>query len=233
MVWNKGYTKHTHPSVAKISKTFSSMKIDNFAKWRFQMKLEGKIPSDYPVLNKNADLAELIGVILGDGHIEVFPRTERLLIVGDSKKMGFINHYAVLVEKVFNKKPSINYVKASNTVRISLYQKNISQRLGIKSGNRSGYAYEIPAWIRYNTANLIGFLKGLFEAEGSLSIHLPTYTYNFQFTNMNPYLLAIVRDSLISLGYHPEVRAIYIRLRKKVEVASFKELIHFRDYTAG
>ncbi|AHB40802.1 hypothetical protein P147_WWE3C00001G0902 [candidate division WWE3 bacterium RAAC2_WWE3_1] len=30
MVWNKGFTKFTHPSVKKISETMKMKKIDNF-----------------------------------------------------------------------------------------------------------------------------------------------------------------------------------------------------------
>lgn len=69
----------------------------------------------------------------------------------------------------------------------------------------------------------------MFEAEGSLSIHLPTCTYNFQFKNSNQSLLKTVADSLIYLGYHPEIRENAVRLRKKIEVELFKSQIRFRE----
>ena len=36
--WNKGHTKFTHPSVRKISDSMKSKKIDNFSKWRSEMR---------------------------------------------------------------------------------------------------------------------------------------------------------------------------------------------------
>jgi len=76
--WNKGFTKETHPSVAKISRTFKIKKIDNFARWRREMINRGLIKTNYPPLQRSGDLAELIGVILGDGYIGKFSRTEVL-----------------------------------------------------------------------------------------------------------------------------------------------------------
>ncbi len=80
-------------------------KIDNFSEWRDRMKKLGKIRSIYKDLKKDGDLAELIGVILGDGHIGIFPRTECLLIFSNTKNKGFIRRYSALVEKIFDKKP--------------------------------------------------------------------------------------------------------------------------------
>lgn len=233
MSWNRGLNKYTSESVLKISTTFKQKHIDNFKTWREKMRTLGKIPIDYPEFVKDADLAELIGVVLGDGNISSFPRTERMIIVGNSNNLGFINRYALIVEKIFNKKPVISKVRGANCIRISLYQKFISKRLGIPTGNRGKIIFELPLWIKNNEVFLIRLLKGLFEAEASLSIHLKTYTYNFQFTNLNKSLLNIVKEGLISLGYNPEIREISIRLRKKHEVESFKNLIEFRNYNAG
>jgi hypothetical protein len=55
--------------------------------------MEGKIISSYPTFVKNGDLAELIGVTLGDGHICVYPRTEELRIISNANNSGFIKRY--------------------------------------------------------------------------------------------------------------------------------------------
>jgi len=73
-------------------------------------------------------------------------------------------------------------------------------------------------------------LRGLYEAEGSLTISRKSYTYNFQFSNRNKCLLDLVYDKLTYLGYHPERRTYYIRLRRKNEVERFKKLIKYRVY---
>ena len=224
MSWNKGFSKETHVSVAKISTTMKERKIDNFREWRKQHIV------NYVPFIKNGDLAEYIGVVLGDGHIEAFPRTERLIIVGDAKKMGFIYNYAELTETLFKKKPIIKKVSTSNGVRISIYQKYISTRLGVPTGNRSNYQFILPQWIEQSNYYSIRFLRGMFEAEGSLSIHLPTCTYNFSFSNYNKYLLNAVEDCLWRLEFHPEIRNNAIRIRSKLEVEKLRKLISFREY---
>lgn len=229
--WNKGFTKETHPSVKKISQTMRRKKIDNFKYWREKAKKIGVIPGSYPDFKKSKELAEYIGVVLGDGNISEFPRTERIIISCNANNPGFINYYAKLTEKIFNKRPTVSRILDKNSVRISLYQKNISKRLGIPSGNRGGRDIKMPNWIFRNKVYLIKFLRGLFEAEGSLSVHKKTYTYNFQFSNRNKSLLRITERGLRALGFNPEIRKnIAIRLRRKKEVKNFRELIKFRVY---
>jgi len=147
--------------VRKISETMKARKLDNFRVWRIRHAVK------YEDISPGPDLAELIGAVLGDGHIEKFPRTERLTITGDRKDLS----------------------------------------------------YQLPKWISINEEYITRFLRGLFEAEGSLSIHLPTSTYNFAFTNFNQHLLRIVEKALRELEFHPEVRHNAIRIRRKAEVA--------------
>ena len=213
-----------------MSNTLKRKGIDNFSEWRRKMKDLGIIRSIYPPLKKSTDLAFLIGLTLGDGNIHKFPRTERLLISLNSKYPNLVNYTATIMSNLFNKQAKIAKSKTSQCIRVWIYQKNISKRMHIPSGNRSTYSEEIPKWILHSRKYLIFFLKGLFEAEGSLSIHLPTYTYNFQFSNKNPTLLKEVKEALIILHFNPEVRSDKIRLRKKSEVFRFKKLINFRKY---
>lgn len=228
--WIKGKTKETDIRVKKISDTFKKKKIDNFLQWRQKMRKLGIIRSSYPPFRKSDELAFLIGMVLGDGNIGKFPRTERLLVALNSKYPKLINYVAYLMAKFFEKEAIMKKVKASNRIRVWIYQKKISQRLQIPSGNRRWITSGIPSWIWRSKKNIVECLKGLFEAEGSLSIHLPTYTYNFQFSNKNQKLLDDVEKALRMLGFNPEVRSDKIRLRKKKEVFKFKELIKFREY---
>jgi hypothetical protein len=230
MSWNKGFTKETHPSVLKISKTMRRKKIDNFRRWREKMKTLGKIPRNYPTFPPSQFLAEYIGVVLGDGNISKFPRTERILISANSNNPGFIKRYSVLTEIIFKKKPTINRVSNKNSTRISLYQKDISKRLCIPFGNRNNLNIKIPGWILKNKNYLIGLLRGLYEAEGSFCIHKPTYTYKFLFSNRNESLLENVYRALKTLGFHAHKSKDKIQISKKEEVYKIKNLLKFRQY---
>jgi len=229
--WNKGFTKETNPSVLKISETFKRKKLDNFKEWRDRMKKIGKIPSSYPSFNKNGDLAELIGVILGDGHIESFPRTESLTIASNGSNKGFIRRYSDLVRKLFKKKPYQGWHSGgSNCIRIRIYQKNISKRLRIPCGDRGGLKINTPGWIVKNKEYLKRYLRGLYEAEGSFCVHKPTCTYKFLFSNRNEYLKQNVYKALRILGFHPHEGKYQIQISRKEEVYKAKELIKFRKY---
>lgn len=142
--WSKGFTKESHPSVKKISDTMRRKRIDNFARWRQEMVRLGKIRSVYPPLKRNGDLAELIGVILGDGNIQKFPRTERLLIFSNASNKGFAKRYSRLVRRLFKKKPYVYLQSKQNCVRISLYEKEISRRLNIPTGSRKNLSINVP-----------------------------------------------------------------------------------------
>lgn len=226
--WNKGYTKKTHQSVAKISQTMKHKKIDNFAKWREKMRKQGKW--SYLAFSKNGDTAELIGVVLGDGHIEKLPRTESLTIDSNANNLGFVDRYTKLIEVLFGKKPSITKRKDANCIRLRIYQNNISQRLRIPCGSRTSIKNEIPEWIRSSQEYLIRCLRGLYEAEGSFSVHKPTYTYKFIFSNRNKSLLDFVYLSLKSLGFHSHRTEYNIQISRREEVYQCMDLVEFRKY---
>lgn len=227
--WNKGYTKETHPGVAKTFETFKKKKIDNFARWRERMIEKGKIKKAYPPLRKSGELAELIGVILGDGYIGKFPRTEILSIFSNKNNPGFIDRYTKLVERVFDKKPAL-LKKKSNCIKIYIYQKDISKRLGISLGARKNKKIKIPSWILRNEIYLKRYLRGLYEAEGSFCVHEPTYTYKFLFSNRNESLLKIVYRALRILGFHPYKSKDKVQISRKEEAYRAKNLIKFRQY---
>lgn len=229
-VWNKGFTKENHPSVLKISETMRTRKIDNFKVWREQMKNEGRIKSRYPTLKKDGDLAELMGVVLGDGYIGEFPRTEVLRIVSNANNSGFIHRYGRLVEKIFEKKPHIAKRKKSNAVDITMYEKNIGERLSIPTGARRDKKISVPRWISSNNEFVVRYLRGLYEAEGTLAFHEKTYTHKIIFTNRNRSLLRNVHGLVRKLGFHPHYSSYKIQVSRKQEVQDLKNLLRFRDY---
>lgn len=204
-------------------------KVDNFAAWRANQKKRGLIAT-YPPLEKNGDLAELVGIILGDGYIGEFPRSEVLRIVGDVAKPGFVKLCERLVWAVFNKKPVVKKRSNSNGVNITIYQKMISNRLGIPTGAKGQVEFTVPPWILKKREYVIRYLKGLYEAEGTFCVHAKTYTHKFIFTNKNKSLLKIVFKLLVLLGFHPHKSMYKVQLSRKRDVYEAMELLQFRKY---
>lgn len=206
--------------------------LDNFKNWRDKMKKDGFIKSSYPPLKKNGNLAELIGIILGDGHIHTHDRCDSLRIVGDARKMGFVNRSERLVYLVFGKHPKVMKRKTSNGVNITMYEKNISKRLNIPAGARAKYKFILPSWIQKSRNNKIRFLRGLYEAEGTLCHSRDTYTHKFIFTNMNSHLLELVASLVRGLGFTVSVSANKVQVSRREEVQKLSDLIQFRNYEA-
>lgn len=228
--WSKGYTKETHPSLAKLSRTFQKRGIDNFSAWREEAKRRDLIPNVHISFKKNSELAFLIGLILGDGNISKFPRTECLRIALGTDKPALWKYTVKVAGSVFHKKPAVFKRRESACMTITIYQKSLGKRLGVPLGARKLLPIKLPRWIWNNQRFLISCLKGLFEAEGSFSIHKRTCTYNLSFSNLNVSLLDEVERALVQLGFHPERRTNAVRLRKRHEALSFADLIAFRKY---
>ncbi len=205
-------------------------RLDNFKHWRDEMKRRGLIKSSYPALKKDDNLAELLGVVLGDGHIYMHDRCDSLRVVGDAAKMGFVIRAAYIIHAVFGKRPRISKRKKSNAVNVTLYEKHISKRLGIPAGARRKSRFILPVWIERSKSKKIRFLRGLYEAEGTLCHSPATYTHKFIFTNMNAYLLKLVARLVRELGFTVSVSANKVQVSRKHEVQKLSNLIKFRNY---
>ena len=207
-----------------------SKKIDNFSKWRSEMRALDKNKSKFLQLERNGDLAELLGAVLGDGNIYKHARTEALRIVSNSNNQGFVDRYVEIIYNVFGKRPSALKRKYSNAVNITIYENNISERLGIPTGAKRHLDYVIPDWIMVDESYKKRFLRGLFETDGSSSIHLRTSTYKFSFSNKNESLLNTVYNLLVSLGFHPSIGCDRVQISRKEEVRKAINLLEFRNY---
>jgi hypothetical protein len=186
----------------------------------------------YLALKKNAELAELIGVVLGDGNLYKHPRTENLRITLNSKDRPYIYNVANLIKVVFHKAPSIIKRRGKNAVSVSLYQGNISQRIGIPLGNKIKNDVIIPSWIFAKKKHMIKCLKGLFETDGCFQKDDENYAQYIEFKNNAVRLRKNVFNILTQLGFHPQNGRNYIRLARKGEVFRFKKLINFRNLIA-
>ena len=196
------------------------------------MKSLGRIKSTYPELEKNSYLAELIGVVLGDGHIWKYPRTEELSIFSNANNPGFVRRYSDLIENVFGKKPVVTNHSNRNCIRIRIYENHISERLGMPVSPRKNKVIKVPGWILENDKYILRYLRGLYEAEGSFCKHIPTSTWKFFFSNKNQSMLNNVFRLLKKLGFHPHMSKdnYKVQLSKKAEVLKAVELFEFRKY---
>ena len=168
---------------------------------------------------ESKELAELIGIILGDGHVHSYIKDKKvrcysIKIAGDSRndKNYLLNYVSPLVFKLFKDQPKIVYAKKINEMFIVSYSKNMVGFLnekGLKSGNKKINEQTIPNWILSNNSYLVSCLRGLFDTDGSVSFsnrygygnYYPTISIAFK----SKRLIVDVMEILQMLGLKPTI----------------------------
>lgn len=118
-------------------------------------------------------LAEIIGIILGDGNVWVKKHNYSLTIAGDKNKDKnyLINYVKPLLEEIFKQKIFIKYSKSNNTLYLTKGSKDIVYTLsyfGISSGNKQKNNVKIPEWILKNKRYTRSCIRGLIDTDGSV-----------------------------------------------------------------
>lgn len=139
----------------------------------------GKSSPDTYSINKNEDLAELIGIILGDGHIRkrsedrgdryisqyylqfTFHKEERELVSRTNK----------LCNSILGVKPSEYPQKGRKATHLKIYSKELVEELvelGLEPGNKSENQVKIPEWIFENKKFQERCISGLVDTDGCI-----------------------------------------------------------------
>src|SRR3989344_1870331 len=123
--------------------------------------------------SKCLELAEFIGIMLGDGGISNWRQQIRITLNNKDDK-EYIKFVYNLTEKLFGKKPSILKRKGAQASDISVSNMNLVDYLitvGLKSGNKFKLQVDIPDWIKNNKAYSIMCVRGLVDTDGCIFNH--------------------------------------------------------------
>jgi hypothetical protein len=191
---------------------------------------------------ENDKLAELFGIILGDGHLEVFKRGTKvrcyaLKIAGHSKEdyNYLVNYVSNLIEDNFKQKSKVQISKKDNGMHIVTHGKNLIAFLnknGLKSVNKKLNNQGIPVWIKNNDIYLKRCLRGLIDTDGSIHyISKKNRNLRITYTSYIPKLLKEVRDSFIYFGFNPSkvIKNNQIFLTSKKDVGKFIKEVEFKN----
>lgn len=177
-------------------------------------------------------LAELFGIIAGDGHIGEY----QILVTTNSKTdREHALHIKNLAEHLFKIPVSIRYRTDKNACVVIISSKEVCRLLtehGLKRGNKIHAGLSVPFWIRDNKSYRLSFVRGLFDTDGC--VYIDTHSIRgrrYQNVGMNlsnrcPSLLAEFKDVLMSVGLHPtQATAHAIFLRKKQDIQTYFDMI--------
>lgn len=192
---------------------------------------------------KDENLAELFGIILGDGHIEervsgTKIRVYCVNIAGNSKTdADYIFRYIPnLSKEIFKEMGSIRKKSKVNCAYFNLHGKKFVEFLkknGLKPGNKVKNNVGIPQWIKDNSLFLRKCIRGLTDTDGCVYYISKKTNKNLRitFTNHASRLLNDYREGLIKLGFFPSkiMRGHDVYLSSKQDVEKYIKEIGFSN----
>lgn len=133
--------------------------------------------NEIPSIEKDETLAELIGVILGDGHIqEYISNNERhvgsyfIEITLHEEEKELIDRVRTLLESKTGKKFR-KYEKEGKAIRLVVYSKDLVQKLknlGLETGDKTKNQVKVPEWIKKDKNYSKKCLRGLIDTDGAI-----------------------------------------------------------------
>ena len=172
----------------------------------------------------SADLAEFIGLLLGDGHL-----TPTQVTVTLGKKDQYATAVRELIERLFGITPkSVFSKKGDETI---YFGSTVIVRWLLAMGlakNKVRAQVSVPAWILRSEQYTRAALRGLFDTDGS--VYRVRSGLQISFTNHSRPLLIMVRNMLQNLHFHPsQVSGPRLYLTRKEDCARFFREIGFKN----
>lgn len=181
----------------------------------------------------SAPVAELFGILLGDGHISHF----QVVVTLGNKEVRYANHVQELMQRVFGGEPRIS-IRKKGYRDVYLGSTEITRWL-TKEGmvpNKFKSQVDVPLWIFKRRAFSEAFLRGVFDTDGS--IYALKYGMQLSFSNRSVPLQRSLHAMLKKLGYKPSAISgsnIYVtdrsqirRFFREVQPANAKHLLRYR-----
>lgn len=170
-------------------------------RWKSWWENEGKnkdIPTitarEIVVPDKSSDLAEFIGIMLGDGTVAPYHIAVTLHSVDDKTYSEFVTD---LIKKLFGVTSKVYKKKGCKAVSIVVARKRLvdfAQEIGLPKGNKMRAGLAIPIWVMENNRYAAACVRGLMDTDGSAFTHSyvvkgKKYSYKkFSFTSADPRL---------------------------------------------
>lgn len=185
------------------------------------------------------ELAEFVGVMLGDGGISCKSQAVITLHKKDSK--NYIGLVCGMIKSLFSIDPAVYlYKKGSrkNVANIIINSTSFVSFLiskGLKIGNKVKQQVDAPDWIKKNKEFSISCLRGLIDTDGCIYYHRHItngkkyFNVGINFSNKSVPLLKFVHKVLEDSGFNPKIFADGVTLYRELEVCKYAKNINFRN----
>ena len=181
---------------------------------------------------RSGKLAELIGVIIGDGSISRFQTRVTLDKKNDKEYSSYVKY---LFETLFSLKPSVYVSNKNSVVEISVSSKALVDylmKIGLPKGNKITQEIDIPEWIRQDPSFSKSCLRGIFDTDGCVYLDRHRmrgknyFSINLAITSASGKLLYSIYEILANESFSPTISSPRsIRIRKSKQVKDFFDKI--------
>jgi len=194
-----------------------------------RFNLNGSHKITLPIFN--SQLAEFIGICLGDGSTGVYQIGITLNARAD---IDYIPYVYRLSQTLFPGAGVALVQRKDNAVDVRITSKTVV--LFLKENGIIAHAKYVPEWIKQNAIFTHACIRGLFDTEGSVSkkmyvskTGLRTY-YQLNFRNTNKKIMLFVRDGLLAIGLSPTTSlANSLYLSNPSSISTFRSRIGFSN----
>lgn len=193
-------------------------------KWLEWWEREGKYKKDWGRITQpltirqprySEELAEFVGIILGDGGITDY---QIKVSLNSKRERGYASFIETLIHNLFQVPITRRYRSYENhessidlvVSRVALVRFCI-KKLGLVKGNKVKHQVGVPAWIKRNRKYLLACVRGLVDTDGSVYLHRyrvngKWYTYSkLSFANRSMPLLQFVSSALRMFHMSPRL----------------------------
>ncbi len=133
-----------------------------------KINLEKYSPKKVIKPKMNSELAEIFGVINGDGHID--KECREICVVGNALESDYFDYLKGLFERNFNLKFTIFKMRPT-TLKLRVYSKGLAEILvksyGFPFGHKTG-KLSIPKKVFKSKKWLSAYIRGLFDTDGTI-----------------------------------------------------------------
>lgn len=198
---------------------------------------------NYIFPKKSKELAELVGIILGDGGIT---NSQIKISLNKVTEPEYVEYVSRLMATLFTIPPAKYFFKGRGKNVCVLCFGGVALieyllKIGLKTGNKVLRQVGVPNWILINRTYSVACLRGLVDTDGCIYSHkhitqgFPCLNYGLTFTNYSKPLLDFAYDVLLREGFTPKLKKHGVYLYRQNEVKRYFDIIgssnnlHYRE----
>ena len=187
-------------------------------------------PISYP--KHSVRLAELVGILMGDGHVGPY---QTIMTTNSDTDLQHALFVKKLFEQLFNVRAHLSNRQDRKVCEVTVSSKSVCHFLegqGIPQGNKITMGVCIPNWIKKNSLYRKAFVRGLFDTDGC--VYVDTHrrdqkvykNLGMAFVNQSLPILSFFKETLEFFGLHPTQKTKFrVFLRRREDIRLYFDVI--------